>query len=135
MPNYDEKTGIHYGAISMHDVSQAWCDSSDYDIPDEFCNEDGELVSEYEPSNSDFYVKTDEYHAIGILDTDILICKSPYFTYCKECSPCVPNAGDLNAYHEDGRKTYCFAKDWFEDENCPYPYYDVNTNALVYQPG
>jgi hypothetical protein len=58
----------------------------------------------------------------------IFVERSEFYTYARECSPCVPNAGDLD--HADGSlKTYCLGHDWFEDDKAPYPVYSVADDA------
>jgi len=72
--------------------------------------------------------------AVNCLDSDILVTKSPFYTYAPFCSPCVPGAGNLDStvpigieapYDRDeqirtmstmGVKTYCFAH---ERRYCP----------------
>lgn len=64
-----------------------------------------------------------------------LVClfveKSPYFTHAKQCSPCAPEAGDLDNPSEDGRKCYCLGHDWFEEEKAPYPVFSVETGETI----
>lgn len=127
MTNQDNKTGIFYGVISMHKVTQAWADSSEIYIPEDL--EDGE---DFEADFHDYYVKNDEYNIITCLDSDLMILKSPYYTFCNECSPCVPNAGNLDSPNDEyGRKTYCLDKSWFDDGITPYKVYSVETNQEV----
>jgi len=153
MANYDEKTGIHFGAISQNSVLQAWADSAEAVYPPPVCpvcsgsvknleeGQDPELVdAEYYCANCDQFHTAEDclpeepggyqyigegYEAISILDTDILLVKSPYYTLARPCSPCVPNAGNLNSTESGYIKTYCFGPDWFEDNKAPYPIYDV----------
>lgn len=95
-------------------------------------------------------------YIVDCLDTDGLILKSAYYTYAPFCSPCVPGAGNLDdvEFPEEvmihgkrglerhlrigneppGVKTYCLGKSWYEGEACPYPYWSVETNELVYSP-
>lgn len=47
--NIDAETGIRYGCISMHSVSQAWADSSEADYGEPHCPQCGELVAEADP--------------------------------------------------------------------------------------
>ena len=72
-----------------------------------------------------FFIDDGEYSAECGEDGDIFITKSPYYTRCRLCSPCAPNAGYLLSPDPLGVKTYCFDKDWFEDEKAPYPIYPV----------
>ena len=95
---------------------------------------------------------------VDCLDSDALVLKSRYYTFAPFCSPCVPGAGNLDNVYADvpeiarstrnavigeapkllsffGVKTYCLDKSFFEHEACPYPYWSVETNELVYCPG
>jgi hypothetical protein len=47
--NIDHKTGIHYGVISQHSVSQAWYDSAESDYGTPHC---GECGNDATPSDS-----------------------------------------------------------------------------------
>jgi hypothetical protein len=162
IPNYDEKTGIHYGCISQNSVIQAWCDEAQAEYPKPVCTDCGtelvELTLEvpgteelegdlYCPScikgyDQDdvfpddpmgYYIDDGEYKALDCLDSDILIILSPFYTYARLCSPCVPNAGDLGSPTDIdmGYKSYCFNHDWFEDGKAPYKVYNVLTNEEV----
>ena len=150
--NTDPKNGIHYGVISQHQVLQAWADSSEanYGKPEEAvkcscgepyhptkddnwgdtitCRNCGEKFDLELPDCSEplsFFIDDGEYSAECGEDGDIFILKSPYYTRCRLCSPCAPNAGYLLSPDPLGVKTYCFDKDWFEDEKAPYPIFPV----------
>lgn len=66
-------------------------------------------------------------------DGDIWVFNSPFYTLCRECSPCAPNAGYLTS-QPGSMKTYCLGVDWFEDETAPYPVYRVSDDVLIFQP-
>ena len=71
------------------------------------------------------------YKLTDCLDSDIFVLKSPYYTFAQFCSPCVPGAGNLETFCENGPKTYALGHDWFEDQKAPYPVYSVETGELV----
>lgn len=77
------------------------------------------------------------YSAQSCLDSDIMITRSPYYTYARFCSPCVPGAGNLDTPTdpESGVKTYCFGADWYQDDDgdkyVPFPIYSVADGSLV----
>ena len=130
MANIDSDTGIRYGVISMHEVTQAWCDSSEanYNCADcEYANsEDG---CEQECDASSFSYESDGYIAEQLGDdTDIFIMKSPFYTICSFCSPCTPGAGYIMEQNKNGVKAYCFGHDWFDDGKAPYKVFDVKTD-------
>ncbi len=113
MPNYDSKTGIHYGVIEQNTVLQAWADSRD----------ESPVAYTYDKESYICHQGTDS--------TEIMIIKSPYWTYTRVCSPCFPNAGDLDSPKAGGMQTYCFGHDWFDAERAPYPVFSVETNLMV----
>lgn len=163
--NIDTETGIRYGVISQHTVSQAWADSAEADYGKPTCPKCGNEAVEYSGDGADIYEHSngcsdyqcdaccyvfdsgeaygDEpngwyYDAEGYvltdcLDSDIMVIKSPYYTYAQFCSPCVPGAGNLNTPMEQGAKSYCLGHEWFEaeEETTPYPVYRVGTDELV----
>lgn len=138
--NVNHSTGIHYGIISAHEVTQSWCDSSegDYGLPicpncsHEFTRSKSPVkcpACQFRPDDeSQFfreeplshYYKKDGYQLHQSFDdTDIFIIKSPFYTYCQFCSPCAPGAGYvMNSVNPEngGIKTYCLGHDWFEEK-------------------
>lgn len=72
-----------------------------------------------------------EYELTSCLDSDVMVLKSPFYTYAQFCSPCVPGAGNLDNPMPEGVRTYCLGADWFEGGTAPYPVYRVADNALV----
>lgn len=152
LPNCDESVpsagklvNIRYGIISIHRVTQAWCDESETEYPCEDCDywdkeeEDCWGENAYcEPSGH--YVKTDECTAYQNHDSlDITVVKSIYFTYAQFCSPCAPGACHLenpvSPEYTDNR-TYCFGPDWFDEylDPCPYEVWEVKTGKKIYTP-
>jgi hypothetical protein len=142
------ENGIRYGVIPLHDVAQSWCDSSEaiYPEPEKEYDEDGE---EIEPADDDmdcvepigFRYSADGYEATQSADdSDIFILKSPFFTVAQFCSPCAPGACHLrnpievtdDAAPADPNRCYCFGHDWFDEEEAPYPVYEVATGKRVY---
>jgi hypothetical protein len=118
--NVDLDTGIHYGVISQNHILEAWCESS---LPYY-----GEIEGEEIPDCSEpltFYVDDGEYMAECDESGDIFVTKSPYYTRCRLCSPCAPNAGYLLTPDPLGVKAYCFGTEWFDDGIAPYPVYEV----------
>lgn len=82
----------------------------------------------------------------------IFVMKSPYYTYCRGCSPCAPGAGDLDSpvdmpdlankdmiryidqfgtAHKIAEKTLCLGPDWFENEKAPYRVFRVDNDEEV----
>lgn len=152
LTNIDNESNIRFGVISMHEVCQAWCDSSegeyaapersDCDCPEcghndgdqhdwgddlvcEECGHDWELESPDCVEPIAHNCTDSEYEARQSNDdSDIFITKSPYFTICGFCSPCAPGAGYLMTRSDDCR-AYCFGHEWFESGRAPYPVYKV----------
>ena len=74
-----------------------------------------------------FYIDDGEYLAECGESSDIFILRSPFYTRCRLCSPCAPNAGYLLSPDPLGVETYCFGEDWFDDEIAPYPIFLVKS--------
>lgn len=66
--------------------------------------------------------KDDEIEAIFYHDhNNLMITSSKYKTRANLCSPCYPNAGDLDNCDEMSvNVTYCLGPEWFEDGKMPY---------------
>ena len=115
--NYDEKTRIYYGAIAMNTLMPEALE----DIIDDVIHGEG--------------YDNDGYKIIDCMEVYILIIKSPYYTYAPECSPCVPNAGDLDSIKpgkQYKKKTYCMGLDFFDELEQPkYTIFRVDTNEKV----
>ena len=160
--NIDKETGIRYGCISMHLVTQAWADSAEPDYGTPECPSCGEETLTDDTDDKDYrctacgraYWSDDvypeqplgwslddgEYIAVDCLDTDILIIKSPYYTYAPYCSPCVPGAGcltddDSPRDASDGIRAYCFGHDWYDEGKAPYRVYRVSDDSEVLSEG
>lgn len=72
-----------------------------------------------------WYLDDGEYKAYQSSDdADIIITKSPFFTYAQFASPCFPGGGYLDEYCPTGPRTYCFGPDWYEDRP-PFPIFRV----------
>jgi hypothetical protein len=82
------------------------------------------------------------------------VIKSPFYTFARQCSPCAPGAGDLNApialdnterdipnfynvFSPDNHvKAYCLPIEFFDDQynKIPYRYYGVTDDKEVIAP-
>lgn len=137
IPNYDPATGIYYGVLPSNRIGCPWFDESELDMdPEDDCEPHG------------YYVDTDELIAYQYEDDpDIFVIRSMYYTSCRECSPCAPNAGYLLQPDPLGRKAYCFDPSWFdcvcdeptgiwqgEKTSCPYPVFRVDNDECVFTP-
>lgn len=162
--NIDNATDLRFGVIGMHDICQAWCDTSeadygepelsDYDCPAcghncceggmgewgdslecEECGEsfDVELPDCCEPLA--YYVDDDDYKLSSCFDgTEVIVLRSPYFTYAQFCSPCIPGAINLDhpvSVENTNNRGYCLGHDWFDSGKAPYDVYSVATGELI----
>jgi len=89
------------------------------DFSDGYENPDGAI--DYSDNEYDLHVSGDNF--------GIFVMKSPYYTYCRGCSPCAPGAGDLDspmtsyigAISTNFDKALCLGTEWFDQDN-PIPY-------------
>lgn len=170
--NRNTETGIRYGVIAQNSVSPyalddimihgtdaAWeqaledaikAAKASADDPDDINEGDiaEDLGMNWESSISNYVYDDDGYHIMDCLDTDLMISKSPFYTYAQLCSPCVPGAGNLDNPFEPHPnqmtadeiitmaeaygfpRVYCLGHDWFDDK-APYPVFSVADNSLV----
>lgn len=154
--NVDPATGIRYGVISQHSVSDAWNDCAEPEYGDPSCPDCGGEVTDQFPDDStgDYYCaqcdsgywsdvafpedpigwryEGDDYFLVDCLGTDVMVLKSPFYTRARFCSPCVPGAGNLDSPDVLGVRTYCLGHDWFESGEAPYPVWSVATDERVW---
>lgn len=144
--NIDRSNGIRYGVISQNSIMQAWLDSSEgvYPCDDCTCSEDEREDCTAETDT--FEYSGDGYEMVTCLDNDVMVIRSPFYTYAPFCSPCVPGAGNLdsaadlfekhserfNASAPRGVETYCVGHDWFDDGVALYPVFSVKTGYPVF---
>jgi hypothetical protein len=186
MANYNEKTGIRYGVISPNSISgfalddiyqegtdphyeygktemikslSAICEEYGFDIKDVDIDSFENAYSDHYPGNDDGQMdySDSEYdlHVSGD-NFGIFVMRSPYYTYCRNCSPCAPGAGDLdNSIIESGeladcmslktifsaRKTLCLGPEWFDQNGdqysrkIPYRVFRVSDESEVFPDG
>lgn len=98
----------------------------------------------------DWLYEKEGYKLTNCLQSDVMVLKSPFFTYAQFCSPCVPGACNLdnplitppdgvyggNNFEHDWQKlrdnrAFCLGHDWFDGGRAPYPVYSVETGELV----
>lgn len=156
-PNYDENNCIHYGYISQHtpnqDASSCVFDGRDltYEaaleeargdkglcIEEGWLGDDGEFDEQkfgdnYQPDESTYLYVEEGYEITNTSSSFncFAVSKSQFFTYTKGCSPCMPNAGDLDNPRDGGLRTYCLGHDWFDGETAPYPIWTVEDSNQV----
>lgn len=90
----------------------------------------------YQGDGDDAYEYTKDGYVLRTTSLGIYVIKSPYYTWCAACSPCCPNAGDLDTPRltpDHGLKTYALGPDWFDDQfaTMPYTVYNVSDNDEV----
>jgi hypothetical protein len=133
----DLKTAIEDGNV-LECLKNNYMDESLVD--EEFDTIVDEWCQSYQNDCHQFYYTDEEYEMDFSDDMNcIIILRSPYYTYCRGCSPCVPNAGDLDCpvtpddYANDAhtsiytmfKKAYCLPDHFFDDDKAPYQYFEV----------
>jgi hypothetical protein len=160
MPNFDENTGIRYGIVSPHSISSfalddmyqngtdTICESGKQELLDDikqFCEDhnlnfdridtnsfEDQYYEPYENPDGQMDYSDSEYdlHVSGY-NFGIFVMRSPYYTYCRDCSPCAPGAGsldspvdpvnlDLSTLEHISGKTLCLGYEWFDQDNDQY---------------
>jgi hypothetical protein len=83
-------------------------------------NPDGAM--DYSDKEYDLHVSGDNF--------GIFVMRSPYYTYCRGCSPCAPGAGDLDSPIDKDSGSFdadpylyralCLGPEWFDKEESEY---------------
>ena len=118
IPNINLETGIHYGVISGNSklLPEDWFDCFEpiYQCDDKDCSEcqnysncfkDEQDTEHYVCDKKDFKA---DYNSNSNI---IMIFFSNNIVKCNYCSPCYPNAGDLDSPNESGIETYGYPKE------------------------
>src|SRR5208282_4039670 len=110
--NVDVKTGIRFGVISQHSVSQAWCDCAEPDYGEPTCPKCGNTVNQYEHAE-----RMDEWeYGAGCCD---YVCESCEYVF--DSSEAFGDEPSGWGYEGEGYKlTDCLDSDIFVLES---PYY------------
>lgn len=135
MPNRHPETGIAYGVVSLNSL-QSW-------VFEEFMNHGKDLsfesaMEEFDSENpeADDDERQDYIDSLHIEEPDyeltrdgmklglsylggaplVWVFESPHTAEVRQCSPCVPGAGDLDNPCEGGMVAYTLPKVWFARE-------------------
>lgn len=142
--NVNPETGIRYGVVSLNSLEDWVFDeffhngtnlsyesakkeylAENYDADDE--SDDAIAEEEWEDRFNDEYQGEEDTYS---LETDgmilqmstlggaynVWVFESPHIAYCRQCSPCCPNAGNLDSKEENGVTTYDVPTDWYRKE-------------------
>lgn len=140
-PNEDPETGIHYGVIRQNSLAD-WVldeifqngDNLSYDEAREEFEKDlrrkyfgknaGIFEEKLEAWNDQYEENEDTYRyaSDGITvqtsgGGNLWVFKSPTIVLTRQCSPCYPNAGNLDETENGYLKTYALPEDWLRKED------------------
>ena len=131
--NMNPKTKIRYGVISGNSINgdvlnEIYMKASetftgmvcadfierygDHDEWDEQTQEEFDAEIEPDCINANFEYEGVKGQYSNSNGNIIMIFDSPVTENCLLCSPCYPNAGDLESPDEDGHETYTIPNDW-----------------------
>lgn len=114
--NIDQETGIRYGVVLLHHledsiIDRLMIDENMTNAPD-FNLEDGfEWPDEPEYEGEYGGVKYQIFYLGGA--PHLMVLHSPHIVKARLCSPCIPNAGDLDSLDDSGCDTYGVPADWY----------------------
>ena len=129
--NINPETGIRYGVVSLNSLADWAFDEFFYsgtnetsdaafrewkaENPDADESAEQEFWDMYQGEEEEYSLETDGMNlAISYLGGAALVWvfQSPHTTTARECSPCVPNAGDLDSQESGGFECYTLPKEW-----------------------
>lgn len=139
MANVNPETGIRYGVASLNNLADWVFDEFFYhgtNVSYEKALEEFKkdvLKRAMSVSDEEIQRFSDEYQGeeeCYTLERDglklglsylggaplVWVYESPFTTYARECSPCVPNAGDLDNQDESGVQCYTLPPEWFNND-------------------
>jgi len=105
------------------------------EMSERYDNPDGQM--DYSDNEYSLHVSGDNF--------GIFVMKSPYYTFCRGCSPCAPGAGDLDASFdpdeheitEGYHRALCLGHEWFDQSDdqysrkIPYQVFRVSNDTEV----
>lgn len=104
-PNYNSELKMHYGVFDPRNVDHLFETIVDCGepllAPGEEYPEDGEVSITYSEDDVDYLL--DWLGGAPI----VFVLNSPWYTRCSPCSPCLPNAGDLDSRYDLGAPYLC----------------------------
>jgi hypothetical protein len=136
-PNTNPETGIRYGVVALNTLAD-WVfeeffhhgNNDSYDAaleyfkaenPDATDEEIDRFGEEYESDEDCYSLETKDGLKLGLSYLGgapmVWVFQSPHTTTALLCSPCVPNAGDLDNRTPDGFACYTLPADWFHTED------------------
>jgi len=139
--NINTETGIRYGVIASNNVMYFWDEATPI-YPDPVYTGPDDLDTDIDTDDNDYdnmsepiryEIDNNALQAHTFWDgVCIMITHSEYYTLTRLCSPCCPNAGDLDSPDDNGDKTYCLGHDFFGLDGAPYRVYRVADDAEVF---
>ena len=134
LPNTNPDTGIRYGVASLNSLAdwvfdeffhrgtnesyEAALEDFKTEHPDASDEEIDRFGEEYECDEECYSLETDGMK-LGLSYLGgaplVWVYESPHTTRARECSPCVPRAGDLDNRSEDGVECYALPADWLPE--------------------
>lgn len=129
--NIDVETGIRYGVIQANLV-KFWREESEPLYEVELVDE----VNDIYPENPSIRIlEAIGYQAQQDEFGDIVLSKSPYFTYGKFVGNHMPGAVHMSVPNStaDDPKCYCFGPEFYDRYKIPHDIYDVATGELIHK--
>jgi hypothetical protein len=94
--NRNPKTGIRYGVVGQNKMNSILFEV----LTAVFDDEDEGVACQHE-------VVVEDFRAFLTAEGLLWVFESKWVMPCMECSPCMPDAGNLSAWDEYGEMAYC----------------------------
>ena len=101
--------------IQADDLFNSLTDAFGYQFESFICSIDENY--EYQEPQAEF-----EYEGINVVFSYlggaplVIVTESPYIAIANLCSPCLPNAGDLDSKNPDGEECYDVPAEWYRSK-------------------
>jgi hypothetical protein len=131
MPNVNPETGIRYGVVALNTLAEWVFDEFFYhgtnttyeDALKEWQAENPDADDDnflWEGDEDSYELETEDGLKLGLSYLGgaplVWVFESPHTTRARLCSPCVPNAGDLDNRDPNGEECYTLPDDWFNQD-------------------
>jgi len=106
--NIDKATGIRFGVIPMHDVTQSWCDSSESDYGEPCCPKCGNAARNDEDEAINAVREEQARSGEEVTDIDDVVFEPHFNGSCSDffCTDCMIFFGSDEAYGDEPLSHY-----------------------------
>jgi len=134
LPNVNPETGIRYGVVALNSLEDWVYEefelhgknlTAEYALAESGVDQDDDEAlqdfwDDYYPEEEEYELETHDGLKLGLSYLGgaalVWVFESPVTTEARECSPCVPGAGDLDNQETGAFTCYTLPSEWFRQD-------------------